>query len=76
MYFRVRDAISLTEKRARSAELTIPGELLHNGDVRGKSAWEGEDRGDDWDVDPESLCRKSGSGYGADWWKMPEIVKI
>ena len=39
MYFGMRDANSLTEKRARRAELTILGELVHNEGVRGKSAW-------------------------------------
>ena len=39
MCFGVRDAITLAEKRAKSAKLTILGELVHNEDVRGKSAW-------------------------------------
>ena len=30
MCFGVRDAIALAEKRAKSAELTILGELVHN----------------------------------------------
>ena len=34
MCFGVRDAISLNEKRARSAEQTILGELVHKEDLR------------------------------------------
>lgn len=34
MCFGVRDAITLAEKRAKSAKLTILGELVHNEVVR------------------------------------------